>query len=628
MSDEVNNKKLLKEEEKNKKRREKELEKARKEQEKKDRALEKELAKVGKLEAKGRVHKKSPVLFKREKFNNLKEMVQNTYEKYGECDAFKYKTETPGVFRTIKYKDYIDEINALGTALISIGLKDKRIGVISENRYEWQEAYLAIVCGTGIVVPLDRALTEVEILSLIERSEMEAIFYSSKYEDTIQKAIKEKIGKVKFFISMDRETKEGDFYSQKELVQVGKDLIKNGARSFLDAEIDNEKMSIMLFTSGTTSQSKAVELSHKNICTNVNDIRSVFDYGEKDVFLSFLPLHHTFECTVGFLCPFAGGSCIAFCDGVRHIADNLNEYQITVMVSVPVLFEMMFKQVMKQIEKQGKTTVVILGRKMGNILEAIGIHGRKEIFKDIHKKLGGKLRFFVAGGAAFDPKVEQAFNEMGIACYQGYGLTETSPVIAAEHMKTVKYGSIGKLFPSVEGKIIDPDEQGIGELAVKADSVMLGYHNEPEKTKESFTEDGWFLTGDLAYFDTQDFLHITGRKKNVIVLQNGKNIYPEELETLLNELPAVKESFVYGAPDDGDLKISAEIVMDMEKLPKEYNVKTLEEAKDLVWEKVKEVNKTMPVYKYIKDITLTDQELIKTTTLKIKRHEEIKKLIK
>ena len=628
MSKEVNEKKLLKEKAKMEKRHEKEILKAKKEQEKKDRALEKELAKVGKLEKKGRVHKRSEILFKRPKFNNLKEMLENTYEKYGDCDAFKFKTDKEGVFRTIKYKDYIDEINALGTALISIGLKDKRIGVISENRYEWEEAYLAVTCGTGIIVPLDRALTEVEILSLIERSEMEAIFYSSKYEDTIKKAKEEKIGKVKFFISMDREETDGDFYSQKELIKVGKDLIKNGARSFLDAKIDNEVMTIMLFTSGTTSQSKAVELSQKNICTNLFDIQSTFDYSEKDLFLSFLPLHHTFECTVGFLAPFAGGACIAFCDGVRHIADNLREYEVTVMVSVPVLFEMMFKQVMKQIEKQGKTQVVILGRKMGNILEAIGIHGRKEIFKDIHKKLGGKIRFFVAGGAAFDPKVEQAFNEMGIACYQGYGLTETSPVIAAEHLKTVKYGSIGRLFPSVDGKIINPDEQGIGELAVKADSVMLGYHNEPEKTKESFTEDGWFLTGDLAYFDTKDFIHITGRKKNVIVLQNGKNIYPEELETLLNELPGVKESFVYGAPDDGDLKISAEIVMDMEKMPKEYGVKTLEEAEPLVWEKVKEVNKTMPVYKYIKAITLTDQELIKTTTLKIKRHEEIKKLIK
>ena len=286
-------------------------------------------------------------IIKAKKFENIKELITNTKEEYGTEPAFKFKDENS--MRIMTYDEYIDEVNALGTALISIGLKDKRIGVISENRYEWEEAYLSIVCGTGIVVPLDKALPENEIFNLLERSEMEAIFYSAKYDEIMKKAHERGIGKVKFFISMDNNEKDGPIYSQKELVKLGKDLIKNGARSFLDAKINNKEMSVMLFTSGTTSTSKAVQLSHENICTNIYDISSVFDVKKEDTFLSFLPLHHVFECTVGFLYPVSIGASIAFCTGIRHIAENLKEYQISVMISVPVLFENMYKKVMKSI---------------------------------------------------------------------------------------------------------------------------------------------------------------------------------------------------------------------------------------------------------------------------------------
>lgn len=572
-----------------------------------------------------RIYKGSERLFKATKFNNLKEMIVNTKEKYGDKTAFKFKSETDGTISTMTYDDYIEEVNSLGTALISIGLKDKRIGVISENRYEWEEAYLSIVCGTGVVVPLDKSLPENEIINLIERSEIEAIFYSSKYSEIMKRIKEEKVGNLQYFISMDLEEKTDGFYSQKELVRIGKDLLNNGARSFLDSTIDNNSMSIMLFTSGTTDKSKAVQLSHNNICTNIYDIASVFDIDENDTFLSFLPLHHVFECSVGFLYPVSIGASIGFCKGIRHIAENIKDYEVSILISVPLLIENMYKKIMEQIEKKGKLKTVKFGIGLSNILRVVGIDIRRKLFKEIHDSLGGKLRICVAGAAAFDPVAEKGFNDLGFRTYQGYGITETSPVISAEHKEVFKLGSVGKLFPSVEAKIVNPNEMGIGEIAVRGESIMLGYYNREDS---GLGEDGWFLTGDMGYFDLDEYLFITGRKKSVIVLKNGKNVYPEEIETLINKLPGVKESFVFGKPekdDPIDLKLCAEIVYDKEK----FNSENIDEIKEIIWKNIKEnVNKSMPTYKYIKEIIITEEELIKTTTLKVKRHEEIKKVLK
>lgn len=573
-----------------------------------------------------RKHRVSDKLYNPKKFNNFKEMLKNTATEFGDEVAFRFKTDKPNVFKEIKYSEYVYNVNALGTSLISIGLKDKRIGIISENRYEWEEAYLAVTCGTGVVVPLDRSLPEPEILSLIERSEMEAIFYSSKYDEVMEKVRKENVGKIKYFISMDTEKTIDDIYSQKELIELGKGLIKNGAKSFVDAKVDSDKMTIMLFTSGTTSKSKAVALSQRNVCSNVYDIASVFDITEKDTFLSFLPLHHTFESTVGFLYPFSVGAKIVFCEGIRHIADNIREYKISIMVSVPVLFESMYKKIMQTIEKKGKTKTVKFGMKLSNILLKFGIDIRRKIFAEIHESFGGNVRLFVAGAAAFEPEVEKGFNSLGIETYQGYGLTEASPVIAAEHKDGAKLGSVGRLFPSMEGKIINPNEQGIGELAVKGPTVMIEYFGNKEATEETII-DGWLYTGDLAYFDEDDYLFITGRKKNVIVLKNGKNVYPEEIETLISKIPGVKENFVFGKPeenDENDLKLCAKIVYDKDLVKDVYKTDNEEELKNKIWEKVKEVNRKMPTYKYIKEIIITDKELIKTTTQKVKRFEEIK----
>ena len=567
-------------------------------------------------------------IHKMPKYQNLKEMLEKSGEIYGDKPAYIFKTEEAGKFREITHKEFREEINQLGTALINMGLKDKRIAVISENRYEWGVAYMATVAGTGVVVPLDKALPGNEIESLILRSEVEAIFYSNKY-DHIMKGIKEKgNSKIKFFISMDLEEQTDGIYAQKELVSQGKKLIEEGNTEFLEAKINNEEMGIMLFTSGTTAMSKAVALSHKNICANLFDIASTIKVDENDVFLSFLPLHHTFECTTGFIYPISKGCKIAFCEGIRHIADNIKEYRITAMVSVPILFENMYKRVMKNIEKKGKLETVKKGIKISQFLLKIGIDIRKKLFHEIHDNLGGRLRLFVAGGAALDPETEKGFNELGVATYQGYGLTESSPVIAAEDDKYRRLGSIGKAFPSLDVKIVEPNQEGVGELVAKGPSIMLGYYNNEEATKETIDEEGWLHTGDLARIDKDGYIFISGRKKFVIVLKNGKNIYPEELETLLNKIEGIKESFVYGKPEeDGDYKICSKIVYDEEIVQEVFGTAEEEKLKELIWQEVKKVNKTMPAYKYIREISITKEDLIKTTTQKIKRFEEIKTVL-
>ncbi len=566
-------------------------------------------------------------IHKFEKFTDLKDMLKQSEEKFGDRAAYVYKTDKPGVFKEITYKDFAKDIRGFGTALVNLGLKDKRIAVISDNRYEWCVTYLAVTTGTGVIVPLDKALPANEIESLIIRSEVEAIVYSNKYDDIMNEIKDKKTSNVKYFISMDLNKKENDIYSQKELMEQGAKLLEQGNTEYLESEINAEEMGIMLFTSGTTAMSKAVMLSQKNICANLMDIASVIKLYPEDRMLSFLPLHHTFECTVGFLYPISKGSSIAFCEGIRHIADNAKEYQVTAMISVPILYETMYKKIMKGIEKKGKLETVKKGIKISNFLLKFGIDIRRKLFKEVIDNLGGKARLFVAGGAALDPAAEKGFNELGVKMIQGYGLTESSPVIAAEDDKYQRLGSIGKAFPSLDVKIAEPNEEGVGELLVKGPTIMLGYYNNEEATKETL-EDGWLHTGDLAKIDKDGFIFISGRKKFVIVLKNGKNIYPEELETIVNKIDGVTESFVYGRPeDDGDYKICAKIVYDKDTVEAIYGTKDEEKLKDLIWQEVKKVNKTMPAYKYIREISITDKALIKTTTQKIKRFEEIKTVL-
>ena len=572
--------------------------------------------------------KKKSKLHSFEKITELKDMLAKTEKKFGDKPAFKYKTSEPGVFDVITYKEFISKVNALGTKLIDLGLKGKRIAIISENRYEWCLAYLATCCGTGVVVPLDKSLPANELESLIIRSGVEAIFYSNKYNEVMQDIKNRRTTDLRYYISMDLENMKDGIYSEHEFVEQGKELIKKGNTKFLNATIDSDKMAFMLFTSGTTAMSKAVMLSHKNICSNLMDIATILKIDENDTLLSFLPLHHTFECTVGFLYVMYTGASIAYCEGIRHIASNIKEFEITAMISVPALYENIYKRVMKSIEKKGKLAEVEKIMKLSGMLSKVGIDLRKKMFKEIHESLGPKLRLMVNGGAALDYEVEKGFNELGFRIVQGYGLTETSPVIAAGTDFEQRIGSVGKVLPSLKVKIVNKDETGTGEVIVKGPSVMLGYYQNEEANKEVLEKE-WLHTGDLGHIDKKGFLFLAGRKKSVIVLKNGKNVYPEEIESIINRIDGIKESFIYGKPEDNnedDLKLCAKVVYDKDLMKQIYNANTEEEIKNALWLKIKEINKTMPPYKYIKELIVSEEELIKTTTLKIKRHEELAKI--
>ena len=552
---------------------------------------------------------------------DLKDMLNKTRELYGDRPGYKIKIEE-GKYETYTHNEIRDMVDYLGTALINLGLKDKRIAVIGENRYEWELAYLSVVCGTGIVVPLDKSLPANELEELVERSEVEAIFYSKKYEEIVEKIKYSEKNKLKHLISMDTDIHKEGIYSQKELIEKGKEFLENGDRRFIEAEINPEEMSIMLFTSGTTSKSKVVALSHRNMVSNVMDFASVLDIDSNDRILSFLPLHHVFECTVGMLYSLYIGAERSFCEGIRHIVQNLNEYNITFASFVPAIYESMHKTIIKNLEKEGKLETV---RKLMEANKDKTMAEKKEIFKDIHNVFGGQIKLFVSGAAALEKEVEEDFRAWGINLCQGYGLTETSPVIGVETNENFRVGSIGKALPHVQAKIEDANDEGMGELVVKGPNVMLGYYNDEEATKEVL-EDGWFRTGDLAKIDEDGYIFICGRKKSVIVLKNGKNIFPEEMEALVNKIEGVKESFIFGkqqSDDKDDIKINVKIIFDREIMQEAYKVTTDEEIYKVLAEKVKEVNQIMPKYKAIRGILISEEPLLKTTTSKIKRQANL-----
>lgn len=552
---------------------------------------------------------------------DLKDMLNKTGKLYAKRPAYKIKLEN-GKYKTYTHSEVRDMINNLGTALINLGLKGKRIAVIGENRYEWEIAYLSIVCGTGIVVPLDKSLPANELELLIERSDIEAIFYTKKYSDIIQNIRYSEKNKLKHLISMDNDENFEGIYSQKELIREGKKLIEEGNKEFLNAQINPKEMSIMLFTSGTTSKSKVVALSHENICTNLMDIGSVLDVTQEDVFLSVLPIHHVFECTVGFLFSLYKGAETVFCDGLRHIVENLNEYHVTIMACVPGIYERIFMMIRKKLEKQGKLEEILENEEK---YKNFSMQKKKEVFKEIHDMLGGKIKLLISGAAALDKTIEERYRLLGLKLVQGYGLTETSPVVAVGTNKYYKLGSIGKTVPSVEAKLVDINDDGIGELVVRGSSVMLGYY-ENEKINKKSLQDGWFYTGDLAKIDEEGYIFICGRKKSVIVLKNGKNIFPEEMENLVNKIEGIKESFIFGkiqSNDENNIKINVKIVFDRDVIKDVYKVEKDEDIYKVLSKKIKEVNQTMPSYKAIRGIMLTEEPLIRTTTNKIKRQENL-----
>ena len=552
-------------------------------------------------------------------FNNVKEIVYDVVEKYPKNCAFiiKEKKENETNYKNITFKELKEQVNNLGTGFYNLGMADKRVAIISKNRYEWALSYITLLLGNMLAIPLDKGLTEIEIENSIIRSKADIIIFDNGMADVISNIKKNGKTQITDYICMEENSEYKNLYS---IMESGKKARLEGNSEFENAEIDSEKVSVLCFTSGTSSTSKIVMLSQRNIAFDISAMHATEDFRDTDVNLAFLPLHHTFGST-GILYILSYGAATAFPDGLRYIAQNLKEYGVSVFIGVPLLIESMYKKIVKEIEKQGKTKVINIARKVTNIVPFM----KRKIFKPIIDQLGGKLRLIISGAAGLDKEVWKAFNEMGIHVIQGYGLTEASPVVAAENKKYGKKGSIGFHLKVIEVKLIDQNSEGIGELATKGPNVMLGYYEDEEATNEAI-KDGWLLTGDLAKIDNEGFIFITGRKKNVIVLKNGKNIYPEELEVLVNKLPLVKESMVFGMQKDDDLVLSVKVQYDEEYVKENYPNEDKKSIDNILWDKIKEINKTMPTYKYIKNLITTKDEFIKTTTAKIKRYEELKKI--
>ena len=540
-------------------------------------------------------------------YENLKQMYHASADTYGEKTLFMQKEG--GEYKSYSFRQYAEEVDALGTALCARGLKGKRVIVTGENGYDWVRSYMAVICGVGVVVPVDKEIPAEEIANIARESEAAAILYSEKLSAKVE-ALDEGVARI-------------PFSSLPALIEQGKKLIEEGDRTYLDAEIDPNAMSSLLFTSGTTGVSKGVMLSHRNICFNLSEMCQMLYIDDKDVFLSVLPIHHAYECTCGFLCQVYRGSTVAFSEGLRHITRNMQEVHPTMILCVPLLLETMYNKVWANIRKQGMEGKVKAAIKMTNAIPSakLRLAAKKKVFAQIHKSFGGKLRIMISGGAAVDPKIMQGLRDLGIAAYQGYGLTECAPLAALNRDTFYNDGSAGMATPNALLDVYDVQGDGTGEIRYKGDNIMLGYYKQPEMTAEVI-RDGWFYTGDLGYLDKDGFLFITGRKKNVIVTSNGKNIFPEELETYLGRTPYVAESVVVGYmnPKKKDYDIVAIIRPDLDRMVEDFGADyTRDQLETELKKALSEVNGIVQSYKRIETFVIRDEEFPKNTSRKIKR---------
>ena len=575
--------------------------------------------------------------YKNDTYRDFRELLNKAEEKFHDRDAFviKHKVGRKEVsYEHITFSRFRDDVNAFGQGLLNEFGVGKRFAIIGKNRYEWMTAHFAVLGGLGVSVPLDKGLPYEELESSLARSYADVLIFDPAHKEQVEKLKETGVTSVKNFISM--EELEG-YTSVYDYMEKGREALTAGGARYTELCIDPEAIDILLFTSGTTSMAKAVMLCQRNIMSNLEAIEKVIDIIPGDVSMAFLPYHHTFG-SVGQFAMIAGGATSAYCDGLKYIQKNLVEYKVSVFFCVPLLIESIYKKVMATVEKEGKAKTVAFGMKLTGALKKIGIDIRRKVFKEVLDKLGGDIRLVISGASAIDPEALEGFKAFGIDAVQGYGMTESSPVICCENLFEYKSGSIGRSLPGVEAKIFEPNEEGVGELIARGPNVMAGYYENEEETSKVLV-DGWLHTGDLAYVDKDGYVFICGRKKNVIVLKNGKNVYPEELEVLINNLPYVEECMVFGQPrnhdgDHKDLAICAKIVYNVAWMKENHGLDAWAEGAELDQAKIEEIvkadidkiNETLPAYKQMLRVVVTDQEMVKTTTGKVKRYEEAKNL--
>lgn len=563
--------------------------------------------------------KKEIKLYPVTRIDSIQDMVLKSAKNFGPKLALEDLNDTP--INKVTYRELLDNILRFGRALQDLGIKERtHIAVIGENRVQWAISYLTAMCFNYVVVPIDKNLTTNEIMNILHESDSEAIIFSGTYSGIMAEG-RNFLKKLKHFICMDETREEKSFYGMTELIRKTK-----------PKEIDElpkiipDDLTEIIFTSGSLGRAKGVMLSQKNLAANLVDMVSMVLITEKDRFLSVLPMHHTYECTCGMLCPLYSGASAHYARSLKTIVDDLQTVKATILLAVPLLYDKVFKRIQKGIkEDKMKSKIVPPLVKVTNLLTTVGLKDvKKKIFHELHAKFGGSVRLFIAGGAAPDPMVAKGLREFGFNFIQGYGLTETSPILTLNQVDNFKDDAAGIPLPSVQLKINNPDDNGSGEIWAKAPTVMIGYYKN-EKATEDTMENGWFKTGDIGYIDEDNFLHINGRKKNVIISKSGKNVFPEEIEDVLNRSPFILESLVSGEedPKQGEI-ISAQIVVDAEmfiELAEMKNIKINEELlHKTVAEEVEKANKQLPAHKQIKKFNIREKEFEKTTTQKIKRY--------
>lgn len=561
---------------------------------------------------------------------DIKNILETSAELYGDKPLFLQKFDKNKPFQEISYSKVLADVNALGTALIELGLKGKHIGVIGKNCYEWAESYLAVVGGTGVVVPLDKELNEDELSQLTASGELSAVITMDKHYDIFKRIKERDDNNLKFVINAgmhNHEKADKGLLSWHKLREHGYELVEAGDRNFIDAEIINTDMAIILFTSGTTGTSKGVMLNNKNICSNVMVAQTFLNIEVGDVFFSVLPIHHTYECTCTFIESMYCGATMAFCQGLKHIVKDLQEVKPHLMLAVPLIYENFYSKITRQIKKSGKEKQLNTLIKLSKVTKRVGIDVSKPATKKITETFGGRIKTMIVGGAAIDGDIMGFFRDLGITAIQGYGLTETSPMVSLnpEDPKLIDNTSAGHLLPFVECMIADKGDDGVGEICFRGPNIMMGYYKNQESTDDVII-DGWFHTGDLGYLSDKDYVYITGRKKNVIIAANGKNVFPEELEFYLMKNECIEECMVWGDEDNEDsLKrgIYATIRPSKEIIAEELGEDaTDEQVREYIERIVDKQNETMPLFKRINHVIIREREFDKTTGLKIRRFVE------
>lgn len=568
-------------------------------------------------------------------YKTIKEAFLKSLEKYPNRPCILEKPNHKEPYKTTTYKEFGEDVFALGTGLINVlNLKNKRVIIIGEAQYDWYISYMAMLCGAGIAIPVDRELPINELENIVIRSKASAIIYSPKKESDIKK-IKEKLPQIEYYIEMksDKPIKDKEV-GIKHIIDLGKNMIKSGNKDFEKIKIDPDEFKILFFTSGTSAESKGVMLCNRNLAENINAASAYVKVYPTDRLFSVLPLHHCYESTIGFLFPIAMGASIAVCEGLKYIVPNLQEAKPTGMLAVPLLVESLYKKINDKIVKSKKDKLIKAMISLTNALKTKGIDVKRKVFKEIYDNLGGNLRIVVSAAAPIDSKVGKWLQDIGIIFLQGYGLTETAPIAALTPDYNPSVGSVGKPIVQADIKIDNPNENGEGEILIKSPTLMLGYYENEEKTKEVIDKNGYFKSGDIGYINEDGYIYITGRSKNVIVTQNGKNIYPEEIEILLGKVPEIKDVIVYGKAPEGEMAkkkdakeliITAKVVPNFDKIKETHGNLTDDEVYKVIWESIKEVNKQLSSYKAVKNLEIKKEDFEKTTTMKIKRYKEISK---